>query len=319
MNKKALGALLVIICLFAIACRLSGELESSPVAPPTAAPERSPPMVVRIATWTPAPAPPLAQEPEMTAAGTAALFTPEPGTVATPQPSTSPTATPSDWQAGPLINYQGVQFRLDPVLSEGVFVRAPDFTSGVEFSHSRVTNFCHQQPFCIRIYDAPAFSQDPFAGWAIEWVAQLIDGEQEGLPTRGAAFLIETQTRRIPFQNGAGLRAVTMVGQMEYLAYQDAAYYEFHGLTDDGRFYVIIDIQIDHPLLMDNPDPEQNQRPTARLPHEPISPTDLTAIARYNRLLEMELEGQPPGNFIPSLTLLDALVASLLVEPAEME
>jgi hypothetical protein len=306
MNKKTLLALLIIIYLFVIACWSSGELEPARVAPPTAAPEWSPTTVVRIATWTPAPAPPLVAEPEIIATDAAALPTVE--------PAASPITAPADWQTGPLVNYQGVQFRLDPSLGEGVFVRAADFTPGVEFSHSRVTNFCHQQPFCIRIFDAPEFSQDAFAGWAIEWVAQLIDGEQKGLPTRGAAFLIETQTRRISFQNGAGARAVTMVGQMEYLAYKDAVYYEFHGLTADGRFYVIIDIQIDHPLLMDNPDPEQNQRPTALLPRQPISPTDPAAIVAYNRLLETELESQPPGSFTPSLILLDELVASLLVQ-----
>jgi hypothetical protein len=303
MNKKRVASLLLIY-LLVIACRLSGGAESG-LTPPSATFELSFTLTPHLATWTPEPTALPVVAPEPTAARLA-----QPADT----PALRPTAAPPGWQAGPLINDQGVQFRLDPALGEGAFVRATDFTPGVEFSHSRVTNFCHQQPFCIGVYDARAFSQDLFAGWAIEWVAQLIAGDHEGLPTRGAAFLIETQTRRISFQNGTGARAVTMVGQMEYLAYKEAIYYEFHGLTADGRFYVVIDIQIDHPLLMDNPDPEQNQRPTALLPREPINPTDPAAIVAYNRLLETELAGQPPGSFTPSLTLLDELVASLLAQ-----
>jgi hypothetical protein len=303
MNKKRVASLLLIY-LLVIACRLSGGAESG-LTPPSATFELSFTLTPHLATWTPEPTAWPVVEPEPTATRLA-----QPADT----PAPSPTAAPPGWQAGPLINYQGIQFRLDPALGDGVFIHMTDFAAGVEFSHSRVTNFCHQQPFCIGVYDAQAFGQDSFAGWTIEWVAQLIAGDHEGLPTRGAAFLIETQTRRIRFQNGAGVRAVTMVGQMEYLAYKDAVYYEFHGLSGDGRFYVVIDIQIDHPLFLDHPQPEQNQRRTALLPREPMSPTDPAAIVSYNRLLEMELEEQPPDSFMPSLLLLDQLVASLLAQ-----
>lgn len=308
MNKNPF-MLLMLICLFIVACRLSDEIE----VPLTAIPEPSPTAVVHIATSTSTPAPLPVEEPEIAATNTAVLPTTEPETAVTKEPIPSPTAPldGTDWQAGPLIDYRGIQFSLDSALGEGVFIYS--FTPGVEFSHSPVTNFCHRQPFCIRAYDTQAFDPDSRMGFTIDWVAQLIIGEQESLPTRGAAFLIQTQTRQIPLQNGTGVRAVTMVGQNGYPAYNDAVYYEFHGLTDDGRFYIVIDIQIDHPLLLDNQDPEQNQRPTALLPRESVSPSELEAIARYNRLVEAELQGQLPDSFIPSLTLLDELVASLLI------
>lgn len=295
MVKKSL-LLLPLVYALVMACGLSAGPE--PTAVPTLVVMRATVTATPLATATPILEPTALPEPTATSSPT-----PEPTS------APSPTPTPDGWAAGPEINYQGVQFRLDPAFGEGLYARQESGAlPQVDFSYSPITDFCFQQPFCLTVYDAAAYSQLPMGGdWVIDWMNDILDGAASELPSPGGAnFLIQTQIKRLAFQNGAGIRAVTMTGQAEYLAQKGSVYYEFHGLTADRRFYIALAIPVDHPLLVD---PARNE---SGLPLFPGSQAEAEAIVRYNREMEAKLDSQPPNSFTPDLTLLDELVASLL-------
>jgi hypothetical protein len=139
-------------------------------------------------------------------------------------------------------------------------------------------------------------------------------------PTVASAVLLQAQTKHIAFQNGTGIRAVVMKGQVTHFAHSEAVYYEFHGVSADGLVYLVLAARLDHPLLLDNFEANLNGRHTA------LPPPDLSlviddddafygAIRKYNAAVAAHFEMAQPGDFVPDLSLLDQLVASLLVRP----
>ncbi len=82
--------------------------------------------------------------------------------------------------------------------------------------------------------------------------------------------------------------------------------YVFQGLTDDGQYYVSAVLPINHPDL-----PANRQEAD-------FDDANITAEAYEAYLDELlsQLEAAPAGSFTPSLEALDALIESLVVEPA---
>ena len=98
----------------------------------------------------------------------------------------------------------------------------------------------------------------------------------------------------------------TLAGETGYVMY-----------TADGRFYILATIPLDSSILLSTYDPAQNSNPNAiPVPAElPSDPIELGAIIfDYNREAEPHLAEQPANQFSPNLDLLDALIASLVVE-----
>jgi hypothetical protein len=143
----------------------------------------------------------------------------------------------------------------------------------------------------------------------IKMMNNILDGTRSTLPPPFmAARIMEQQIQPLTFQNGSGIRALTVTGQNFGLIHKGLVYYEFQGLTNDRRYYVVLRALVDHPLLID---PQDNQ---SGLPLWPTNEDEDEAVASYNSQIKAELENQPPDSFMPSLTLLDELVNSLLVE-----
>jgi hypothetical protein len=107
--------------------------------------------------------------------------------------------------------------------------------------------------------------------------------------------------------------------QQGYFANNESLNYDFHGLTDDGRYYLKFCYPVSAPMLLDGPDPATNQNPNAlALPPLPDDINELYDLMYpYNQEAARALEALPAANFQPDLALLDALVASLRVDPEE--
>ena len=239
----------------------------------------------------------------------------------TPSATSTPTAPPAAVQLpGPMIVYNGISFLLDEVLAETVTLdlsEAPLVVAEFAFSPG---GRCRDVG-CVTIYDTAVFQTDiPGGDSIVSELQAMIDGSKAPfIPTWGAAILIQAQTEKLAFQNGSGARAIVMRGQDGFFANNEAIVYNFHGLTADGRFYIDVEIPLDAPILLSTYDPLNNNNPNAIPVPNPL-PEDFfelsDAIRVYNIEAERQLDGLDTAVFTPSLTLLDALVASLLVTPA---
>jgi hypothetical protein len=182
-----------------------------------------------------------------------------------------------------------------------------------------------QEVGCVMVYRVKGFRTYPFGDDIIDALQAAIEtGSYEYFPTWGSAILLRAQTQHIRFQNGAGMRAIVMRGQMGYLANNEAVVYDFHGLTDDGQYYVEVIFPIDAPILLSTYDPAENKNEGAFLVPEipegpPFGETLKGVMFEYNQEAQRQLDALESASFIPDLGILDALVSSLLVTSSSGE
>ena len=119
---------------------------------------------------------------------------------------------------------------------------------------------------------------------------------------------MDTLRRRLPFQNGSGLRTIGYLPGPAELAplSDDQIFYLFEGLTRDGRYHIWLQFNVQTPILPDAPGQFGNDEREAFA----AGTADYQAYLQEQRALVAAL---PPTAFTPDLTSLDALVASLHV------
>ena len=223
------------------------------------------------------------------------------------------------------INRAGIQFSADERLGRPIwYIPADDEYTIATFAFAQpedadnLTSICRTVG-CITVYDTQKYA-DAFTGFAhnVELMQTAIaNGQLGGFPTVGAAVLMQSQIRQLSFQNGSGFRGVVSRGQDGYWVNNESIVYDFHGLTDDGNYYVRVQIPVDWAYLIDSYDLESNTNEDAILPDNlvPDSPDDNRAnMMAYNQALEPLLDVAPDKEFTPDLSLLDALVQSILVD-----
>ncbi len=134
------------------------------------------------------------------------------------------------------------------------------------------------------------------------------------VPSFNASAMFAAQPQRIHFQNGDGVRFVTQYGQAVNPIANDMTFYQFMGLTSDGKFLIIAVLPIQAPVLPAASDPS-SPLPASGVPFPPMGSTDGSAYQAYYQAVTDKLNGTDSGAFTPSLAALDALVQSLSVQP----
>jgi hypothetical protein len=289
---------------------------SPPASEPPAAPQPTP--IPRTPTGTPEPAATatLRQQPTQPPTPTA-----EPTPTRPPLPTATPTAEPAPAPLafeGPAVSYSGISFSSDLVLERGVFAEMVSES----FDYARFSfapdGYCREVG-CVMVYPVEAYREEIFFGDdIIDGLQSAIETQSKGyFPTLMAHVLLRAQTEHIGFQNGAGIRAIVMKGQDLVLANNGSVEYEFHGLTDDGRYYVEAMFPIQAPILLSTYDPAENTNEAAiPVPELPADDVQRGVVMReYNQEAQRQLDMLDGSSFTPALGLLDALVASLLVAP----
>jgi hypothetical protein len=129
------------------------------------------------------------------------------------------------------------------------------------------------------------------------------DGDLPLLPVANAAQLFHAQAHYLDFSNLQGLRFITQHTQENLAVINNLEmFYTFQGLTNDGAYYVAAFF----PLTTDTlPDKVEVQN----------SEAFRTNFATYLSDTTTELDQLLPAEFTPDLTLLDAVISSLSVEP----
>ncbi len=126
------------------------------------------------------------------------------------------------------------------------------------------------------------------------------------LPLFNAAQTFHAQYRVVPFQNGSGIRFLTLYAQYFAPVNNQDVFYTYQALTADGQYWVSAILPVNHAMLppnADNPPGGQTWEQFGNN-YEPYI-TDMVN----------QLNAQPPESFLPSLTLLDALAQSIIIQP----
>jgi hypothetical protein len=311
--------LLLLVALAAGACILAGgqtPTEISPTETAASSGVSTAPTAVaptEAATVKPSPKPTQIPTPASTR---------RPTEVPPPTPSATPKATLTSTEReleGPDVSYHGISFTVDPVLGDAVF--ADTAASGppgyAEFSFAP-GGWCRATG-CVIVYPVEAYREDiPFGDDLIDGLEAVIEDQSDDyFPVLAAHILLRAQTQHIRFQNGSGIRAAVIAGQDFFFANNESMQYEFHGLTDDGQYYIQVMFPIAAPMLLSTYDPARNTNEDA-IPVPELPEDDRQAsivINEYNEEAERQLEALDGSSFAPDLGALDALVDSLQVVP----
>ncbi len=226
-------------------------------------------------------------------------------------------------------SYAGVSLRADHPLAlktRGKLMPAipkapePGF-GGAAPAHVLFTFGANQHPYILsprdaqlRVFPVAAYRRiDPALSRVIDDLKDMLDKQPVELtsdipvlPLINAAQLFRARARYLSFQNGAGVRFITAyVDELTPVTNQNLAYI-FQGLTSDGNYYVSFFYPLTTRALPDNAG-------------FTLAAQDIDAFIRdFDRYLidaVNTIERQPADGFTPSLSALDALMASLNARP----
>jgi hypothetical protein len=176
-----------------------------------------------------------------------------------------------------------------------------------------------------RLYVYPAFglaAAQPRAAGSISQLNDILSDPGAPLTARdlpdihffnaGPVFAANAQI--IPFQNGSGVRALTVYAQYMAPANNTDLFYHFQGLTDDGQTYIIAILPVTHPGLPRDWQ-DESMPPGSDFPAFPGYEASEQALEDYYRSVTDLLTAADPDSFSPSLNDLDSLIQSLLINP----
>lgn len=234
------------------------------------------------------------------------------------------------------VSYHGMSFSYDPALAISFMAQdCPSIpyqegtaVSGFFVAHTLFTAPAYNQPgtyleLGIKVVAINEENMQGDNGWIypplviISDLQKMLTAQPQPSPWFDRVAL-HVRPRYLDFQNGTGVRAVVEYNQDIFFFTNNDLLYAFDGLTRDGRYYVGVRIPIDAPFLIniDGPDPCTNTNPQA-IPI-PNCPSDYYAdMEAYNQEALRRFDQMADSDFTPSLTVLDALVASLLIEPTQ--
>ena len=222
------------------------------------------------------------------------------------------------------ISCQGLTITLPDELATGITCETVPATTGAtdlppweirpEYTNAKLDNYLLQNTFHspqIYVFPVEGYEQaSEQAGLIIADLRALLDEEPSDpesipvLPAFNAAQMIRTQIEYIPFQNGRGVRFLTMYGQAAYPVNNEDLIYVYQGLTDDGTKYISVILPVNHPDL----------QPTgANVPNGDWAAFNEN-FETYIAEMTLQINQYESNSFNPTLTVLDGLVESLQVE-----
>ncbi|MBG0787650.1 MAG: hypothetical protein H0S79_21385 [Anaerolineaceae bacterium] len=226
----------------------------------------------------------------------------------------------------PDVYYEGISFSFDPSIAAAFspaiipgqnlgedYMPGDTYPTYYEFSINGYAVGNHFHTPVIKIYPVADFrSISTMASNIIddlEWaLANHPSGGSSGdlpfLPMWNAAQIFSAKVTYFNFQNGSGVRYLTMYGQALYPADNQNLFYTYQGLTSDGQYYISAVLPVTNPLLPDD---------GATIVDDWMA-FDQNWDTYIVGLLQT-LNGQADENYTPNLALLDEMMASFNVEP----
>jgi hypothetical protein len=125
-----------------------------------------------------------------------------------------------------------------------------------------------------------------------------------------AGQLITAKMKVINFQNGRGVRFLTEYAQYPAPINNRELFYLFHGLTNDGKYYIVATLPVTSSIL------PEDEKPEASIPQGGVSlPAAGGPDNAYYDAVTKTLDSMYEDSFNPSLFQLDGLIQSITVTP----
>ena len=232
---------------------------------------------------------------------------------------TEETTTEEVTSQEPDVIFEGISFSFDSSITEDVFPSIlPAQNMGEEFMPSETypTHYVfdfnlyavgeHFHSPKILIYPVDEYrAMSEFAANKIDNLKQTLISQPGGgamsdlpfLPMWNAAQIFSAKVTYFEFQNGSGVRYLTMYGQALYPVDNQNLFYTYQGLTDDGEYYLCAVLPVTHPGL-----PEEGQVDDWLAFEENWESYIADTISWLN--------AQVDQSFTPSIAMLDAMMAS---------
>jgi hypothetical protein len=172
------------------------------------------------------------------------------------------------------VSFEGIQISFDPSIADSMnttiipgknlgddFMPGETYPSHFEFTLNGYAVSDHFQTPKILIYPVEEFrSISAYADEQFNNLQSALIQRPGGssmsslpfLPLWPAAQLFSSQVSYFDFQNGSGMRYLTMVGQDIYPVDNHHLFYTYQGITSDGQYYVSAVFPITHPGLPDD-------------------------------------------------------------------
>lgn len=168
----------------------------------------------------------------------------------------------------------------------------------------------------ILVYPAPEYAAtNEGAARSIASLQAILNGSSApiagNLPSIAyfnAGQLFAAGIKVINFKNGAGVRFLTEYGQYYATANNIDLFYQFQGLTSDGKYYIIAILPVSHPLLAGDEKPETTP-PPGGIPF-PGYDSESALNTYYTDVVNL-LNNATPESFQPALVDFDVLIQSI--------
>lgn len=237
----------------------------------------------------------------------------------------TPIPDPTDTPDAPDISYEGISFYYDEDVVRNIITStiqgqnmgesampSDTYPTYFEFNLDGYAVSDHFHDPKIRVYPVEEFQIiSPYAANIIDNLQQTLNNQPEGglssnlpfLPMFNAAQFFSAKVEYFDFQNGSGIRYLTMYGQGISPVDNTNLFYTYQGITNDGRYYISAIL----PVI------------NVGLPNDGSSQVeDWIAFEENweNYLSEtlIWLEEQAPQNFYPNLEKLDLMMASFDID-----
>jgi hypothetical protein len=238
----------------------------------------------------------------------------------TPEPTNTPTTTVAP---PPVTNLtcNELSLFLDPALASGYNCETvPESTVEMDINpqYTKLTlqGYVLADKFFtphISIFPVQRYAelQPDFIPGEVVDLQALISGGAAGdtlpfLPIFNAAQIFHAQYQMVPFASGGGIRFLTLFAQYFAPINNHDLFYTYQGLTSDGKYWVSAILPINNPILPANGDN----------PPGGMSWDEFTAnYGPYLTDITNQLNSQTSDNYTPTLSALDALVASITIQP----
>jgi hypothetical protein len=166
----------------------------------------------------------------------------------------------------------------------------------------------------IIVYPAEEYAVNPNGAEQIERVKEILTGTTPTIetlpmvPFSGTSALITAKIQTVPFQNGRGIRTILQIGQYAEQINNEDLFYHFQGLSDDGKYHIVVNLPITARILPATHDVSLPV-PEGGVPFD----NSLGFNSPYYVSVTEKLNALSPEDYNPSLNTLDRLVQSLLV------
>jgi hypothetical protein len=126
------------------------------------------------------------------------------------------------------------------------------------------------------------------------------------LPVFNAGQVFFAGYQVVPFVSGGGIRFITEIAQYNAPINNNDLFYTYQGLTSDGQNWFSAILPINNPILPASADP---------LPGGASFEDFSNNYEPYITDMVNQLNALAPESYIPTFTALDALVASITIQP----